>query len=158
MKQNGFSLIELIAVLTVILIITGFSIPSFAALQKHLESESTRQNWIQFLNYGRSAAVSYQSTITACPMLANECSDNLNERWKLFTDQNKNKKMDTDEMIIQEFKPDADHLLKTYPSKQNFLRPYLQHVPGGFVLPVESYESLRPRLSIEKAAQSESCN
>jgi len=126
MNKKGFTLIELMITISILMIITGWAFPSFQSLKQEIRSDIIRTSWIQFLNLGRSSAVQYQSVITICPTKNNECVADYTLTWSMFTDSNKNKKLDSNEILIRSLQPDKQTRLKLYPEKIHFFRFYDQ--------------------------------
>lgn len=126
MKVKGITLIELVIVLALMLVITAAAFPSMANIIDSAKASSVRQTWIQFLRLGRSSAVTLQSVITACPMVGDTCTPNLNDEWVMFTDDNKNKQIDSTDQIIRTLQPSDQIRFKIYPGSSAFFRFYNQ--------------------------------
>lgn len=150
MKHKGFTLTELVVTLAILGIIASISVPSFAALHQNIKSETTVRNWVQFLNYGRSAATSNQSVITVCAIDENSCTNEFKNEWVMFTDNNKNKTIDSDEIIIRQFSPTDSLAIKIYPSNRTFFRFYDQ--PTGIYSGLMSSVSLCPTGQVDQHA------
>ncbi|MEJ2041841.1 MAG: GspH/FimT family pseudopilin [Reinekea sp.] len=131
MKQKGLTLVELLTAVSILVLITTFAVPNFSRFQERISYDKTRNHWLTFLKTGRANAISLQATITACPFdfLNNHCSDNLNNDWLMFIDDNKNKKLDINEESIQVLMLDDKTSIRFYPKDRKYIRFY--NKPSG---------------------------
>ena len=128
--------------ISILLIVTGATIPSFNQLKLKIESEAVMHEWMQFLNSARASAIANESVITVCPLVKNSCDSNLTNTWSMFTDNNKNKQLDKNEQLIRVLTPTEKLSLKIYPSNRNFLRFYNE--PSGIYSGLMSSLTLCP--------------
>ena len=128
MKQQGFTLIELFIILGILAIISTMAAPSVTSLLARIQHDQTRNTWQGFLNQGRANAITYQSSVIACPFdfTKNKCSERLNGSWLLFTDDNRNKTLDADEMSLQVLNVNDLTSFRFYPSNRKYIRFYNQ--------------------------------
>jgi len=125
MKRNGFTLVELLVTLSILALISGMVWPSFKNLTTTLHSDSVKGKWVQLLNFARSSAVMNNSIVTVCPMINSNCVDDLNQTWSVFTDNNKNKILDSDESLLRILTPNAKTRFAIFRAD----RPYFRFKP-----------------------------
>lgn len=120
MKQYGFTIIELIIVLTIITLIFSFASPSYRFIINQFRIQSDVSNLLMMIRMTRQHAVVNMATTVLCPTSDDsQCTRN----WKLpliqFVDKNKNKKRDPEEAIEKRFKAfDGDDVFIKYPKTQ----------------------------------------
>lgn len=68
MNNKGFTLIELLVVVALISITALYAVPSFTSLIANNQVRSTANNFVGFLNYGRSEAVKQGRTVRLAPL------------------------------------------------------------------------------------------
>jgi type IV fimbrial biogenesis protein FimT len=120
MKQQGFTLIELIIVCAIISIIAFSGSSSYAFLQTNSRIDVDKTRLLLIIRMARQQSVNSYSTVALCP--SNDTKICIRD-WKLpiilFSDRNKNKKRDDDEPIIQQFSPfDNKDVTINYPKSQ----------------------------------------
>lgn len=120
MKQQGFSLLELITVCAIIAIIAFSGSSSYTFLITRFQSYTDKHRLLSMVRMTRQLAINSSSTIVLCPTINTKiCIRN----WKLptivFYDTNKNEKRDNDEPIVQKFIPfDNQDIAIDYPRTQ----------------------------------------
>lgn len=121
---NGWTLIELITTLTILVLIAGFAWPSFQALHNHILEDNTRNTWIQLMNFSRRSAVDRQATITFCPFdeQTQQCTKAASTLWAIFTDQNTNQQIDYDDELLRVHYPNKKLSYWFYPNNRPYLR------------------------------------
>ncbi len=105
--QSGFTLVELITTLTVMVALLATGVPAmqkFSASQKMMVAVNTMAS---HLHLARSEAIKRGLRAVLCPSLDGEsCSESM--QWQqgfiLFADENANKKRDTGEELLRQFK------------------------------------------------------
>ncbi|MFQ3228994.1 GspH/FimT family pseudopilin [Reinekea sp.] len=122
MKQLGFTLVELLSTVILIALVSAMAASSFAGLIAVAKSDRLKNDWVTFLNYGRSTAIMSQKIITACPLVDNKCSKDLSQPWSLFVDTNENKILDSDEEILRVLDNTEQSTFRIYPSNQPYFR------------------------------------
>ena len=103
-KNKGFSLIELIIVLTVISILSAYAMPTFRQLRQNKAIESARNSLFVELQFARTKAIMSQSYIVVCPSVSNSaCADDANwhKGWIVFIDKNHDKKYNNNDEILR---------------------------------------------------------
>lgn len=107
-KVLGFTLIELITALVLLVVLLAIAIPSFSPIIKRSELSTVSVNIRRALNIARSEAVKRQVTVYICARdsLQQECAGNAlvgRKTWNyglvVFADNNKNKKFDKAKII-----------------------------------------------------------
>lgn len=67
-NNKGFTLIELLVVVALIAVTALYAVPSFTNLIANNQVRSTANNFVGFLNYGRSEAVKRGRTVRLAPL------------------------------------------------------------------------------------------
>ena len=93
-KHTGFTLVELMITLTVVVILLSVAVPSFRALQANNQAVTQVNLLVSTLNFARSEAVSRNATVAICPKATasiadTTCGDNGDwaNGWQVFTDE-----------------------------------------------------------------------
>jgi type IV fimbrial biogenesis protein FimT len=144
MKQQGFTLIELITVTAIILIISSISMGSFRGLLHQSQANSDMSELLLQVRTTRQYAITYSQHAVLCP--SHNQQDCVND-WKaprmMFLDSNNNKKRDANEAIERRFNALLDsNILIKYPKTQirfndqgiaNFYNGTLAYCSGDIV-------------------------
>lgn len=105
-KIKGFSLIELMIAMTIVIILVGYALPNLNQLKLNQFMDSERNRLTVALNYARNTAIHNQNFIVICPSSSGKSCDsksNWHNGWVVFTDLNQNRKIDvSDEILIHE--------------------------------------------------------
>lgn len=120
MKQQGFTLVELIVACAIIAILASSMSSSFAFLIEQARVQKDVSRLLLMIQTTRQYSINHASTTVLCPS-----ADKINcvRNWKLplmlFVDSNLNKKRDSAESIIMSFDPfvEVDTLID-YPKTQ----------------------------------------
>lgn len=104
-RQNGFSLIELMVVVLLISITLGFALPSFLQLRARVGTDSAAQMMLQSLTLARSEAMTRQRVVSLCPVADNRCARDgqWHNGWIVFVDRNNNRQYEADDVLIHAF-------------------------------------------------------
>lgn len=126
----GFSLVEALASLAIISILTGSMIPSLSNLIERNRA-TTNINWIiSAVNFTRHAAVVYRVTMTLCaPKQADRCGGKWHDGLIVFSDRNKNAKIDNADKIVARIQPASGNGSIKWRAFRN--RQYLQMTQMG---------------------------
>src|SRR6476619_4227500 len=95
MRSNGFTLLELFIILTVMAILLGIGIPSFSAQLQRTRLETATSAMLEALALTRTQAISANSRTTIRNI--SEWQDG----WDIFLDSNNNGQLDGNESAIQ---------------------------------------------------------
>lgn len=86
-KSTGFSLIELLITVAVLLVLVGFGVPSFISAIKDSRVDSIISRTIGSLYLARSEAVKRSSSVTVCARATDtSCGSDWNNGWIVFVD------------------------------------------------------------------------
>ena len=123
-QYKGITLIELLVILSVLAILTGFSWPSFQTFANRVKADATRNTWTQLINYSRRAAVDSQSDITFCPYdeITQACSTDSTRSWAVFTDQNADEKLNDGDTLLKLHYADPQMTFQFYPATRFYIR------------------------------------
>ena len=104
--SGGFTLTELMVVLTITAILIIYSAPSFIDLIRANRLSTQTNIFITAMNLARSEAISRNERVLLCIHNGNQCgtTDQWEQGWIVFADQNGNSTIDTGELIRQ-FEP-----------------------------------------------------
>ena len=131
---KGFTLIELMIVLTIIASLLSLTIPSFNSLLQKYRSYHVVSALYQHLNYARAEAVTRSKVITVCGTDDNTTC-NGSKDWSdllilIFVDDNGNGDTDDEETILKIFDLKQEGGTLFWRSFRN--KSYLQWLPNGF--------------------------
>lgn len=130
-KPSGFTLIEAMLSLGIISILMGSVIPSMSSLIERNQA-TTNINWIiGAVSFTRHAAVVHRVTMTLCaPKSTDQCGGNWHEGLVVFSDRNKNARIDEADRIIARIQPLSRSGSIKWRAFRN--RQYLQMTPMGY--------------------------
>jgi len=122
MNSKGFTLIELMVAVAILMIITGTSMPGLEDLSRSYSAYQEKNRWLNLFAYARASAALENSIVTLCPLQANQCGEDMHQEWALFTDANNNRILDADEQILRIIEPRAETRFGYY----NLTKPYFR--------------------------------
>lgn len=105
-RVKGFTLIELIITLSVIVILTTVAIPSFQWMIRTNRLAAASNHMVAMLALTRSEAIKRGTRVTLCKSATGtQCTTDggYEQRWIVFQDSNSNATVDSGESIIQVF-------------------------------------------------------
>ncbi|MEC9156389.1 MAG: GspH/FimT family pseudopilin [Pseudomonadota bacterium] len=137
-SHRGFSLIELMVTLCIMLLLGGFALHDLIDQKRRHEMDGLQENFIDLLYSARSAAVIQSSEVIVCPLrterstLLARPSCGKRNQWQLgvlaFTDFNRNRRLDDNEHIVAQL-PSFHTATIRWRSFRN--RSYLRFTPEG---------------------------
>ncbi|MBJ9986266.1 GspH/FimT family pseudopilin [Acinetobacter sp. S40] len=99
--NDGFSLIEISVVLTIIAVIASFAIPSYHQYMASQEAKKVPQMLTRHIQKAKHESLLYRKNIILCATSTfHECDNNWTNGYILFIDQNKNRNYDLDETVL----------------------------------------------------------
>jgi prepilin-type N-terminal cleavage/methylation domain-containing protein len=122
MNSKGFTLIEFMVAVAILMIITGTSMPKLEDLSRSYSAYLEKNRWLNLFAFARASAALGNSIVTLCPLQANRCIEDMHQEWALFTDSNNNKILDNNEQILKVLLPKPESLFGYY----NLGKPYFR--------------------------------
>jgi Tfp pilus assembly protein FimT len=108
-KQEGFSLIELMVIVSVLALALGLGIPAFNDMLGNSRMSTTVNDLVGSLHAARGEAITRQATVVLCPANAavTDCQadSSLKAGWLVFVDSNEDGSADAGEAILQRHGP-----------------------------------------------------
>ncbi|WP_299002705.1 GspH/FimT family pseudopilin [uncultured Shewanella sp.] len=98
--KQGFTLIELMTVLTVAITLIIVAVPSLTAVYHHLRADSNIRHILQSLQLARNQAMNYEQTVTVCPLTENICSNQWHNGIHVFFDGDEANRLDGEDSLI----------------------------------------------------------
>lgn len=100
MKSSGFTLPELLCVITITVILTTTAIPALQAFISSSRAKNLYHNVFTLIQYVRTKSIILYEDVILCPTTNDkDCVNNWQLPLILFVDQNKNKIRDKNEVI-----------------------------------------------------------
>jgi type IV fimbrial biogenesis protein FimT len=106
--QRGFSLLELMTVITVLGILLGLAVPSLSSAIRNNRIAAQNNEFVGALNYARSEAVRRSDTVSVCSSNnGTSCSTTINwgTGWISFVDLNADGVLNGTEVVMQTSPP-----------------------------------------------------
>lgn len=114
MKQNGFTLIELIVTMAILAILVAVGVPAMQDVIKRNKVQSILQDFSTSLKFARSEAVRQRGYVTICASSnQTSCTGSWNQGWIIFKDVDGARDVDsgTDTLLRVHEALDAGHTL-----------------------------------------------
>lgn len=103
--QLGKTLIELLCALSIVSLVLGMAIPSFSRIQARSEATTNINRLVGAVNYTRNAAISFNTTVTLCPLELRGtkvvCGKNWQEKLSVFSDYDRDGILDNRDKVLQ---------------------------------------------------------
>jgi len=101
---TGFTLIELLITISIISILFGYALPSFADLLEKKKVDANVQRLTQVLQLSRTKAITENIKVTLCPVNQSlVCSSNWSSGYISFIDKNGDRQYGGDDELLFEF-------------------------------------------------------
>ena len=132
MRRNaGFTLIELVTTMSVLVILAGIAAPSFAAFLERQRASAAMNSLMTHMALARVSAITRNRRAVLCPSTDGrncETSTDWSAGWMLFLDDDGNRTADaSDEIIRVDLEPTSRHLRVISTTG----RPQLRYLPDG---------------------------
>ena len=116
-KEEGFSLIELMVIASVLALALGLGIPAFSDMLSNSRMSTAVNDLLTSLHAARSAAIPRHTTAILCPEntagTGCQAGSNLKTGWLVFIDSDGNSVADASEAVVQRHGPvDAGQALE----------------------------------------------
>lgn len=112
MNKKGFSLVELMIVISIVSILASLALPSFESFLRKRQMVGASDLFYTSLYLARTEAVKRNSTVTICKSSdATNCGGSWSEGWLMFEDTNNNGNLDDGEVLITSGSPINGYLL-----------------------------------------------
>lgn len=122
-KAHAFSLIELLIVVAIASLLMTIGVPALSNFSSKNEMSRETISLHKVLSLARSNAVLSVTQVTVCPLKNKQCDTNWNDEISAFYDQNKNRELDTEDMVFYSL-PAV--------SNSNLTREFNRRVPVSF--------------------------
>ncbi len=138
--RQGFTLVELLVTVTLLTIIALFSYPNMQNLVRTSRARAEKNHWVSLLNFARGTAITENTRVVLCPIIDDECVNDVHQPWVIFTDPNKSRTIDTTEKVLREFTPRPESMFGYYSSGVPYFRfgsdtsDIYQGMPEGFTI------------------------
>jgi type IV fimbrial biogenesis protein FimT len=151
--KHGYTLIELLVTLAVISILALNIYPNLSNLIARERSTILTNTLAGALAYARSEAIKQNTTILTCQSNnGSEChkSENWHNGWIIFTDTNKNKQRDPEEMLLRVYAA-ADNSTQATFSGSSGIKHYVKYKATGRASPNGSFLICNSNIRVGKA-------
>lgn len=131
-RDAGFTMVELMIVISVLGILMSLSVPSFDRMLKRQKASGEANNLVSLIYLSRSEAIKSNQVVTLCRSSNGlECGDDWKDGWLMFVDNNRNGAKDIDEKIIRSGHAGNGYQISFRASSSN---RYLRFTPLGITL------------------------
>ncbi len=128
MNRNGFTIIELMVVLSVLAILSATALPSFKNTLTQLEIDGQVNALVSMIYLARSEAIKRKRVVTVCKSIDKEsCGGSWSDGWIMFEDINADGNRDLNDTKINEAEIQDGYKLRLSAfGSQNYIR-FLQN-------------------------------
>ena len=127
-RVNGFTLLELIFTLSLLMIVLTLGIPALSQWVQRSKATDLQYTLLHSIHYARTQATQLQSTVTLCPGTS-ACEDTWGSHLLIFNDLNNNGAQDSDESLLKQV--DIGLLGQNLNWRSFRKKPYLQFNSQG---------------------------
>lgn len=130
-RITGFTLIELAATLSVMVILAGIATPSLAGLIERQRASAATTSLLTHMALARVSAITYRQSAVLCPSeTGTSClaGTDWSGGWLLFLDTDENHQRDASEEIIR---ADLEPTSRKLGVSSTFGRSQLRYMPDG---------------------------
>ena len=127
--MRGLTLIELMAAVAIITISVTFGIPSFFETLDKYRAKSEISSFEKTIRKSRWLALNLGEEISICPLSGSSCSTFWNQSLTVFSDRNRNSKLDTGEDI--HFVQDRTNSRGRWKKRSN-IKNIIRLTPNGY--------------------------
>ncbi|WP_328188571.1 GspH/FimT family pseudopilin [Marinobacter sp. OP 3.4] len=124
-KSSGFTLIELMVALFVLVIMVTIAIPSFQSVISGSQLEESRDSLRSAIRYAKSEAIALNRIVSVCPSSDGaSCGDKSNwpDGWLVVTDSNQTGSVSIDDVLRVFEGPDSGDVTVTDDGSLNYIR------------------------------------
>jgi len=131
MRHGGFTLLELLIVMLVLMILISVSLPDFSQMIEARRSDLTIRRLAHAVETARISAITYGSLVTLCRSQDGiECGGQWQQGILIFTDSNGDRQLNQQDTVVRHITfPDINGTIR-WRAFQN--RQYLQITSQGF--------------------------
>ncbi|MCC4831161.1 GspH/FimT family pseudopilin [Shewanella sp. 10N.7] len=97
---KGFNLIEVIVTLSITSILSAITVPYLSTVLNHARSDSNIRSIQQLIQLGRNHAISFSTRVTICPVEENQCINDWQQGFTIFTDGGESNVISGNDKII----------------------------------------------------------
>lgn len=131
-QQHGYTLLELLTALTVMLILITLALPSFSSMVRRTQGETLMFSLLDAAQLARSSAVAHRESVVFCASGDQQrCEDDWTKGAMVFTDPNNNRTVDRNEKILTTLPPTPEDSRLTLRAALN--KQYLRYMSNGML-------------------------
>lgn len=130
MNQQGLSLVEILAVLAIISLLTGFAVPSLNQMIQRNQATAAL-NWIiASVQFTRHSAIMFNAIVTLCPSMdGGACGGDWHDGTIIFVDHNADRRINGSDRLLRYNHFDYPGTIRWRAFRN---RQYLQMTPVGY--------------------------
>ena len=139
-QQRGYTLLELLTTLAILLILSTLALPSFSSIVRRSQSESLMYTLISTAQLARSSAVSRRESVVFCASADQlTCGNDWTKGAVVFADPNNNRRVDQHEPVLATLPstPEGSQLVMRAALNKQHLRymsnGMLENTAGSFI-------------------------
>ncbi|GIU45858.1 type IV minor pilin protein FimT [Shewanella sairae] len=113
-KSAGFTVTELMVAMVVVTILISIATLSLKSIYAHVRSDSNIRTIQQSIQLARNYAIAYGLRVTVCPLQAQICTNNWQQKITVFTDSSTSNTLDGVDQVIHTLGPFSKNDFVTY--------------------------------------------